>query len=271
MLQSPEPGTQPRTATLPPVDAQASGGGGAAMEALLRSVGLRAGRSAVTAQMQSGGVGVIRLREFDGQTARQVGESLSSLRSQGATSLVLDLRDCPGGLVAAGVEVARLFLPEGSTVAYAAGRVQAAGGLAQSDAARAQGGAVAAAAAADALSLRPILVTGGQEGGAEPAPLSVLVNGGTASAAEIVAAALRDNCRAPLVGARTFGKGLIQSVFELSDGSGLVVTVGTYVRPSGESLDRIGLAPDFSDWPGAKGAQRALDACERPTPRGGAS
>ena len=98
------------------------------------------------------------------------------------------------------------------------------------------------------------------------APLVVLVNGRTASAAEIVAGALRDNCRAPLVGARTFGKGLIQSVYELSDGAGIVMTVGRYVRPSGAEIDQRGLAPDFATFPGIGPAQAALDACVRPPP-----
>jgi len=66
------------------------------------------------------------------------------------------------------------------------------------------------------------------------------------------------------VGARTFGKGLIQSVYELSDGSGLVMTVGTYQRPSGETIDQKGLAPDFAAWPGMEAAQGALQACVRP-------
>lgn len=72
------------------------------------------------------------------------------------------------------------------------------------------------------------------------APLLVLVNSHTASASEIVAGALHDNCRAVLAGGRTYGKGLIQSVYELSDGSGLVITVGKYLTPSGTDIDRCG-------------------------------
>lgn len=69
-------------------------------------------------------------------------------------------------------------------------------------------------------------------------PLTVLVNEHTASASEIVAGALQDNCRAVLAGGRTYGKGLIQSVYELSDGSGLIITVGKYLTPSGNDIDR---------------------------------
>lgn len=177
----------------------------------------------------------------------------------------------------AGVEVATLFLPPDSTVAFAQGRVQAAGGLAEADAARAaaraQGDSGDGASAAPApLQLRRIATDSDGDTAlhtqAADVALAVLVNGRTASAAEIVASALRDNCRAPLVGARTFGKGLIQSVYELSDGSGLVMTVGTYVRPSGESLDQKGLPPDFASWPGVEPAQKALQACVRPSQPG---
>jgi C-terminal processing protease CtpA/Prc len=68
------------------------------------------------------------------------------------------------------------------------------------------------------------------------------------------------------VGARTFGKGLIQSVYELSDGSGVVMTVGRYVRPSGEEIDQLGIAPDYATFPGLEQAQGALAACRRPPP-----
>lgn len=274
------------------------GGGGGAKPPPRRTLTLPPSSSAppparpspVSATLQPGGVGVIAVSELNGVTARDASSALSRLASAGATSFVLDLRDCPGGLVAAGVELARLFLQPGDTVAYASGRVQAAGGLAASDAARAAarggdtaaspggigggdavsaaGGGGGSASPAPFAALRRIAAGAGDGGGLAPsaAPLSVLVNGRTASAAEIVAGALRDNCRAPLVGSKTFGKGLIQSVYELSDGSGLVLTVGTYVRPNGESLDQKGIAPDFRAWPGAERAQRVLDACVRPPP-----
>jgi len=225
--------------------------------------------SAVTARLRDG-VGVIKVSEMNGLAGRDVADAVRQLRAKGASGFVLDLRDCPGGLVAAGVEIARLFLPDAqSVVAYTEGRVQAAGGLAASDrdaaaaaAAGGAGGAQAGAEAGHAMERKPIL--SGKGAAPDAAPLAVLVNARTASAAEIVASALRDNCRAPLVGARTFGKGLIQSVYELSDGSGLVATVGRYVRPSGEEIDQRGIAPDFATFPGLEQAQGALQACVRP-------
>lgn len=100
------------------------------------------------------------------------------------------------------------------------------------------------------------------------APLAVLVDSHTASASEILAGALRDNCRAVLVGGRTYGKGLIQSVYELSDGSGLVLTVGKYLTPAGTDIDREGISPDFNTMPSAQAADDAVAACKvQPTRR----
>ena len=96
-------------------------------------------------------------------------------------------------------------------------------------------------------------------------PLVVLVNGRSASASEILTGALKDNCRATVAGSRTYGKGLIQSVYELSDGSGLVLTVGKYVTPGLNDIDRQGIQPDFAMFPGFAKAQEELSACEVPT------
>jgi C-terminal processing protease CtpA/Prc len=235
--------------------------------------------SPVTARMEPGGLGVIQIREMNGLAGRDVAAAISRLGAAGARGYVLDLRDCPGGLVAAGVEISRLFLDGNaeSVIAFTEGRVQAAGGLAAADAAKAAATAAAAAASADGAAAAPVVApppaatalkpipSGAGDAAPVAAPLVVLVNGRTASAAEIVAGALRDNCRAPLVGARTFGKGLIQSVYELSDGSGVVMTVGRYVRPSGVEIDQRGIAPDFATFPGLEAAQAALGACVRPS------
>ena len=100
------------------------------------------------------------------------------------------------------------------------------------------------------------------------APLAVLVDGHTASASEILAGAVQDNCRGVLVGERTYGKGLIQSVYELGDGSGLVLTVGKYLTPAGRDIDLEGIEPDFKAQPSAEAAEAALSAC-RLRPRAG--
>lgn len=94
-------------------------------------------------------------------------------------------------------------------------------------------------------------------------PLVVLVNGRSASASEILTGALKDNCRATVAGSRTYGKGLIQSVYELSDGSGLVLTVGKYITPGLNDIDRLGIQPNFAMFPGFAKSQEELTACKR--------
>ncbi|KAK9153242.1 hypothetical protein Sjap_000722 [Stephania japonica] len=165
-------------------------------------------------------VGYIRLKEFNALARKDLAIAIKRLQDSGASYFILDLRDNLGGLVQAGVEVAKLFLREGETVIYTVGKDR-----------HYQKNVVAESA--------PQFT----------APLIVLVNGKTASASEIVATALHDNCRAVLVGERTFGKGLIQSVFELRDGSGVVVTVGKYVTPNHMDINGNGIEPDFRNLP----------------------
>ncbi len=135
-----------------------------------------------------------------------------------------------------GLEVARLFLSDGAPIV-----------LTQSK----------AMASAPPTALGPA---------ASRLPLTVLVNEHTASASEILAGALRDNCRGVLAGRRTYGKGLIQSVYELSDSSGLVITVGKYLTPRGTDIDRAGIAPDFAAPPAPEVAAEALRACRLAVP-----
>ncbi|NJN85685.1 MAG: PDZ domain-containing protein [Leptolyngbyaceae cyanobacterium SL_7_1] len=158
-------------------------------------------------------VGYIRLSQFNANATAEVAHAIAHLEDQGATAYVLDLRNNPGGLLQAGIEIARLWLDEG-VVVYTVNRhgIQ------------------------DSFSANGRALT--------QAPLVVLVNQGTASASEILAGALQDNDRAKLVGERTFGKGLIQSLFSLSDGSGLAVTIAKYETPDHHDIHRQGIVPD---------------------------
>ncbi|GJP33740.1 hypothetical protein CLOM_g18259 [Closterium sp. NIES-68] len=186
----------------------------------------------------TGPVGYIRLKEFNAAAKRDMVTAIQRLEAAGAVSFVLDLQDNPGGLVQSGVEIAKLFLERGQTVVYTEGRP---GELPQKRSIEATG--------------KPLT----------RAPLTVLVNGRTASASEIVAGALHDNCRAVLVGSRTFGKGLIQSVYELNDGSGMVVTVGKYVTPGLVDIDGNGIAADFRRKPSGDMARWKLANCQVPS------
>lgn len=158
-------------------------------------------------------VGYIRLSQFSANASQEVAQAIKKLQTQGAKAYILDLRNNPGGLLQAGIDIARLWLPEG-TIVYTVNR---------------QGIQDSFTAEGEALT---------------DAPLVVLVNQGTASASEILAGALQDNGRAILVGEKTFGKGLIQSLFELSDGAGLAVTVAKYETPSHKDIHKLGIVPD---------------------------
>lgn len=179
-------------------------------------------------------VGYVRLKEFNALARKDIVTAMQRLQDMGASFFILDLRDNLGGLVQAGIEIAKLFLNEGETVIYTAGREP-----------QYQKNIIADST--------PLFT----------APVIVLVNKNTASASEIVASALHDNCRAALVGERTFGKGLIQSVFELRDGSGVVVTIGKYVTPNHMDINGNGIEPDFHKFPGWNEVTEHLTRCHK--------
>ena len=158
--------------------------------------------------------GYIRLGSFSDQTDLEVRQAVKNLKSDGASRYVLDMRNNGGGSFDAGVNVARVFMNDGVIVNIA-------------DSKGIKDYFEAKNAAEDASS-----------------PLTVVVNGGTASAAEVLAGALKDNKRATLVGEKTFGKGLIQTLVKLSDGSGVAVSVAKYQTPNEIDINKIGIMPD---------------------------
>ena len=158
-------------------------------------------------------IGYLRLTQFNANADTELAHAISSLEKKGAAAYILDLRNNPGGLLQSGIEIARLWLNSG-TIVYTVNRQGIQGSFESSG---------------------PALTDD---------PLVILVNQGTASASEILAGALQDNHRATLVGETTFGKGLIQSLFELSDGSGLAVTIAKYETPSHRDINKLGIKPD---------------------------
>ena len=177
----------------------------------------------VTASLESGAspsVGRITVPSFTRGAGREVRAALTRLHAQHAAGVVLDLRGNPGGLLDEAVETASAFLDGGRVVSYTR-----------------RG---AAAVRLDAVGT-----------GDATTPLVVLVDGGTASAAEVVAGALQDRGRAVVVGSRTFGKGTVQEPRALVDGSALELTVAHYATPSGRSVDGVGIAPDIDIAPGS--------------------
>lgn len=159
-------------------------------------------------------VGYIRLEEFNSHAVAQMRNAIRQLQKENPHAFVLDLRGNPGGLLFASVDIARLWLAKGEIV----------------DIVDRQGGHQRYSANNSALT---------------DLPLVVLVDSNSASASEILAAALKENKRAILVGTNTYGKGTVQSVYPLSDGSGLAVTISRYYPPSGTNINRRGIAPDI--------------------------
>ncbi|MUL37656.1 carboxyl-terminal protease [Gloeocapsopsis sp. AAB1 = 1H9] len=159
-------------------------------------------------------IGYLRLTQFNANATMELAHAIANLEKQGANAYILDLRNNPGGLLQAGIEIARLWLDEG-TIVYTVNRQGIQGSF------EAFGSAIT------------------------EDPLVVLVNQGTASASEILAGALQDNGRAQIIGETTFGKGLIQSLFNLSDGSGLAVTVAKYETPHHRDINKLGITPDL--------------------------
>ncbi|WP_330202186.1 carboxyl-terminal processing protease CtpB [Cyanobacterium sp. Dongsha4] len=159
-------------------------------------------------------IGYIKLEEFSSHAAEQMQKAIRELNQQKAQGFVLDLRGNPGGLLFASVDIARMWMSQGEIV----------------DIVDRQGGHQTFSADNSAIT---------------DLPLVVLVDGDSASASEILAGALKENSRATLVGTNTFGKGTVQSVHSLSDGSGLAVTISRYYPPSGTNINKKGIAPDI--------------------------
>jgi carboxyl-terminal processing protease len=153
--------------------------------------------------------GYIRVGSFDENTGRQVREAIEQLGGDHLNSLVLDLRNNPGGLLPAALETASLFLEAGKSLVSVRGR------------------AVAGTEEKVPADNRPYLF-----------PVAVIVNGRSASGAEIVAGSLQDHDRAVIVGEPSYGKGLVETVYPLSEGSGMALTTAYYYTPSGRSIQR---------------------------------
>ena len=169
--------------------------------------------STLTNEMLDGDVGYIDLQQFIDGASEQVREATTTLLDEGASGIVLDLRNNPGGLLNEAVGVASVFIEDGEIVS-----VEERGGRSESF-----------DAVGDAF---------------EDVPLVVLVDEASASASEIVAGAVQDAERGRVVGQPTFGKGTVQTIAQLSDGSGAKFTTARYYTPSGDSIEGVGVVPE---------------------------
>lgn len=155
------------------------------------------------------GIGYVRISNFEIKTADEAKAAIEKLGGRSLKGLVLDLRNNPGGIVEPAMQTASMFLQPGQRILYARGRAK-----------------------------KEEEITVPNDASPYTFPVSVIINGKTASAAEIVSAALQDNHRAKIVGQRSFGKGLVQSVYPLSQNSGMALTVAFYYSPNGRNIQR---------------------------------
>lgn len=162
-----------------------------------------------------GHTGYIQLTEFSDHTGKEFSNALDRLLTAGINSLVIDLRNNPGGLLDAAVDVAEPFFQKNELIVYTQGRK-----------------------ASDREEYRA-----NADGEPLRLPIAILINAGSASAAEVVTGALKDTGRAVVVGERSFGKGSVQSIFKLKNGEGLRLTTARYFTPSGVSIHEKGITP----------------------------
>jgi carboxyl-terminal processing protease len=159
-------------------------------------------------------IGYIRLGEFSSHAASQIQKAIRDLDKQKVNAYILDLRGNPGGLLNASIDIARMWLNKGMIVRT-----------------------VDRVGQDDSILANQTAIT--------QLPLVVLVDGNSASSSEILTGALKDNGRATVVGSKTFGKALVQSVHQLSDGSGMAVTIAHYYTPNGTDISHKGIMPDI--------------------------
>ena len=169
----------------------------------------------VYSELLDGGFGYIQLTSFNDGCGEKFIQHMNDLTDSGAKSLIIDLRSNGGGLTKEAETIANALLPKGSVVYSTKNK----------------------AGKTDVIKTK--------SEGNTTIPIAVLVDGNTASASEILSAAIKENGRGVLVGAKTFGKGLVQTVFNFTDGSALKVTIEQYFTPDGNDINKLGIQPDY--------------------------
>jgi carboxyl-terminal processing protease len=185
----------------------------------------------VKSKLLEDGIGYVKINQFQEQTSSDLSNALGKLERKNITSLILDLRNNPGGLLNSAVDVSSQFLPPGKLVVFIKDR---------------KGEKVEYRSGKGALNA--------------DIPMVVLVNQGSASASEIVGGALKDWNRAVLIGTQTFGKGSVQSVIPLGDGSAVRLTTARYYTPKGISIQTTGITPDIVVKPEIKDGEKGRPA-----------
>ena len=172
--------------------------------------------SHINSEMLENNIAYIQIADFDGGTAEEFRENYETLKAQGATSLIIDIRNNGGGVVDEAIDILEMICEKDSTL------------LIETDKAGNE------------------TITKAEKNPIIDVPIVVLVNGNSASASEILAGALKDNNKATIIGTTTYGKGVIQSLMRLTDGSGLKVTTEEYCTPNRNKINEIGIEPDIT-------------------------
>ena len=171
--------------------------------------------SHINSEMLENNIAYIQIADFDGGTAEEFRENYETLKAQGATSLIIDIRNNGGGVVDEAIDILEMICEKDSTLLIETDKVG------------------------------NETITKAEKNPIIDVPIVVLVNGNSASASEILAGALKDNNKATIIGTTTYGKGVIQSLMRLTDGSGLKVTTEEYCTPNRNKINEIGIEPDI--------------------------
>ena len=172
--------------------------------------------SHIESKMLENNIAYIQILDFDGGTAKEFKKNYEDLKSKGATSLIIDIRSNGGGVVDEAIDILEMICDKNSTL------------LIETDKDRNE------------------TVTKSKENPIIDVPVVVLVNGESASASEILAGALKDNGKAKIIGTKTYGKGVIQTLYQLTDGSGLKMTTAEYCTPNRNKINKLGIEPDIT-------------------------
>ena len=168
----------------------------------------------ITIEMLENNIGYLKLPSFDEDTSKDFEEKVKELQSQGAKSLIIDLRNNGGGIVSEATDIADMLLDKGQTIISTVNKDN------------------------------KKEITYSKKAPTFTMPITVLVNENSASASEILACSLQDNERAKIIGTKTYGKGIIQTLLSLTDGSGLKITTEEYYTPKGTTIHKVGIDPD---------------------------
>jgi len=169
----------------------------------------------VRSRVIDGDIGYVQVLVFGLTTGQELSSAMQKLDKQGVKGIVLDLRNNGGGYLNAAIDVSSIFVPEGPIVSI------------------------------DSRT-KPLTTFDAENTAVTPRPLAVLVNGFTASASEITSGAIQDSGAGVLIGSRTFGKGVVQTIYPLPDGSAIKITTARYLTPNGRDINSVGIAPDIA-------------------------